>query len=172
MDNIQSAAGTTAEPQRPTLLTVLCILSFIGSAWGIFSSISNYMNADISSQVAGTVLDSAKEEISKESDNQAASKMAEKVISGASEMLNPENIKKNALFSILANLLTLGGAFLMFQMKKVGFWTYLAGIGIAIVTPLVVYGPSNLMSIGLTAIIGFFGILFAVLYSLNLKYMR
>jgi hypothetical protein len=98
--------------------------------------------------------------------------MAEKVISGASAMLNPENIKKNALFSMLANVLTLGGAFLMFQLKKIGFWVYLAGTGIAIVTPLVVYGPANLMSIGMTAVIGFFGVLFAVLYSINLKYMR
>jgi hypothetical protein len=130
------------------------------------------MNADVSSKVAGTMLDDAKEKISKESDNEGASKMAEKVISGASEMLNPENIKKNALYSILANILTLGGAFLMFQLKKMGFWVYLAGTGIAIIMPLVVYGPSNLMSIGMTAVIGFFGILFTVLYSLNLKYMR
>lgn len=172
MDNVQQTTGIPAGPQRPTLLTVLCILTIIGSAWGIFSSISNYMNADISSQIAGTALDSAKEEISKESDNTAASKMAEKVISGASEMLNPANIKKNALFSILANILTLGGAFLMFQMKKMGFWAYIAGTSIAIITPLVVYGASNLMSIGMTAVVGFFGILFAVLYSLNLKYMR
>jgi hypothetical protein len=98
--------------------------------------------------------------------------MAEKVISGASEMLNPANIKKNALFSILANILTFGGAFLMFQLKKIGFWTYVAGTGIAILTPIIVYGASNLMSIGMTAIYAFFGILFAVLYSLNLKYMR
>jgi len=172
MDNVQHSAGVPAGPQRPTLLTVLCILTFIASGWGIISSISNYMNADISSQIAGTALDTAKEEISKESDNAGASKMAEKVISGASEMLNPANIKKNALFSILANILTLGGAFLMFQLRKMGFWVYVAGTGIAIITPLVVYGASNLMSIGMTAVVGFFGILFAVLYSLNLKYMR
>jgi hypothetical protein len=171
MDNPQNAGGVPAGPMRPTLLTVLCILTFIGSAWGIISSISSYMNADISSQIAGTALDTAKENISKESDNKAASKMAERVISGASEMLNPANIKKNALFSILANLLTFGGAFLMFQLKKVGFWAYVAGTGIAILTPIIVYGPANLMGIGMTAIYGFFGILFAVLYSLNLKYM-
>jgi hypothetical protein len=171
MDNLQNA-GVPVGPLRPTLLTVLCILTFIGSAWGIINSISSYMNADISSQIAGTALETAKENINKESDNKAASKMAERVISGASEMLNPANIKKNALFSILANLLTFGGAFLMFQLKKIGFWTYLAGAGIAIITPLIVYGPSNLMSIGMTAIYAFFGILFAVLYSLNLKYMH
>jgi hypothetical protein len=60
----------------------------------------------------------------------------------------------------------------MFQLKKIGFWAYVAGTGIAIMTPIVVYGPSNLMSIGMTAIYAFFGILFAVLYSLNLKYMH
>jgi hypothetical protein len=81
MDNLQNAGGVPAGPLRPTLLTVLCILTFIGSAWGIFSSISNYMNADISSQIAGTALDTAKENISKESDNKAATKMAERVIS-------------------------------------------------------------------------------------------
>ncbi|MGL6268792.1 MAG: hypothetical protein ACRC2O_12750 [Chitinophagaceae bacterium] len=172
MDNFQNTGSVPAGPVRPTLLTVLCILTFIASAWGIFSGISNYMNADISSQIAGTALDTAKENISKENENTAASKMAEKVISGASAMLNPENIKKNALFSILANLLSFGGAFLMFQLKKIGFWTYVAGAGIAIITPLIVYGPSNLMGIGITAIYGFFGILFAVLYSLNLKYMH
>jgi hypothetical protein len=60
----------------------------------------------------------------------------------------------------------------MFQLKKIGFWAYVAGTGIGIITPLIVYGPANLMGVGITAIYGFFGILFAVLYSLNLKYMR
>jgi hypothetical protein len=173
MENVQSTVSVPEGPKRPTLLTVLCILTFIGSGWGIISNINNYMNADISSQVAGNILDSAKEQISKESGNNGTSnKMAEQVLTGASRMLDPANMKKNALYTILANLLTLGGAFLMFQMKKLGFWVYIAGTGVAILTPLIVYGASNLMSIGLTAVIGFFGILFAVLYSLNLKYMK
>ncbi len=60
MDNTQQSTGVPSGPQRPTLLTVLCILTFIGSAWGVISNISSYMNADVSSQVAGTMLDSAK----------------------------------------------------------------------------------------------------------------
>lgn len=172
MDQAQSTGMIPQGPQRPTLLTVLCILTFIASSWGIFSNISGYMNADVTSKVAASALDDAREEISKEADSKSASKMAERVISGASNMLDPENIKKNALFSLLANILTLVGAYLMFQMKKMGFWVYLLGTAIAIVAPLVVYGPTNLMSIGLTAVIGFFGILFAVLYSLNLKFMK
>jgi hypothetical protein len=158
---------------RPTFLTVLCILTFLGSGWGIISNISSYMNANVSAEIAKPMLDSAQQEIQKEaSDNETAAKMADKVISGASVMLEPANIKKNALFGILANLLTLGGAYLMFQLRKPGFWVYLAGTGLAILSPILVYGASNLMSLGMTAVIGFFGIIFVVLYSLNLKHMK
>jgi hypothetical protein len=60
----------------------------------------------------------------------------------------------------------------MFQLKKPGFWLYLAGTAVAVLAPIMVYGATNIMSIGMSAVIGFFGILFAVLYSLNLKYMK
>lgn len=172
MDPFQSAESIPTGPQRPTFLTVLCILTFIASGWGIFSNISNYMNAAVNAKVAETLLDSTKEKISKEADSEGTSKLAEQVFSGASKLIDPASIKKNALFSILANLLTLVGAFLMFQLKKQGFWVYLAGTAISIITPIIVYGASNILSIGMTAGIGFFGILFVVLYSLNLKYLR
>jgi hypothetical protein len=152
---------------------VLCILTFLGSGWGIISNISSYMNANVSSEIAKPMLDSAQQEIQKEaSDNETAARMADKVISGASAMLEPANIKKNALFGIAASLLTLGGAFLMFQLRKTGFWVYVAGTVLSILSPILVYGASNLMSLGMTAVVGFFGIIFVILYSLNLKYMK
>jgi hypothetical protein len=161
------------ENPRPTFLTVLCILTFIASAYGIINGISGYMNANTSAEIAKPMLESAQEEIQKEAaDNEKAMKMADKVISGASALLDPVKMKENALYSILANILTFGGAFLMFQLRKYGFWIYLAGTAIGILGPIMVYGVSNLMSLGLSAIAGFFGILFAVLYSLNLKYMK
>jgi hypothetical protein len=131
------------------------------------------MNANVSSEIAKPMLDSAQQEIQKEaSDNETAARMADKVISGASAMLEPANIKKNALFGIAASLLTLGGAFLMFQLRKTGFWVYVAGTVLSILSPILVYGASNLMSLGMTAVVGFFGIIFVILYSLNLKYMK
>lgn len=160
-------------PARPTFLTVLCILTFIASAYGIITGISGYRNANISAEMAKPMLDSAQQEIRKESaDNETAAKMADKVISGASELLDPEKIKKNSLFSILANILTLVGAYVMFQLKKYGFWIYLAGTAFGIITPILVYGASNWMSLGMSALAGFFGIIFAILYSLNLKHMK
>ncbi len=35
MDNLQNTGVVPAGPVRPTLLTVLCILTFIGSAGGL-----------------------------------------------------------------------------------------------------------------------------------------
>ena len=173
MEQTQSSPGIPSGPARPTLLTVLCILSFIGGAYGIINSVTTYMNAETSAAIVSSALDSAQVEIQKEAaENKTASEMAGKVISGASDLLNPAKMKNNALFSILANILTLGGAYLMFQLRKPGFWLYLAGTAVAILAPIMVYGASNLMSIGISAVIGFFGILFVVLYSLNLRYMK
>jgi zona occludens toxin (predicted ATPase) len=69
-------------PQRPNFLTVLCILSFIGSAYFIYSGISTYFNADASAQVISTAMDSARVEVQKEvGANEKAGRMAEKMLS-------------------------------------------------------------------------------------------
>jgi hypothetical protein len=73
---------------------------------------------------------------------------------------------------ILANILTLGGAYLMFQQRKMGFWIYLMGTAIFVLSPVIVFGASNFMSLGMTFLYGLVGVVFAVLYSLNLKHMR
>jgi hypothetical protein len=173
MEQTQTTQGIPSGPARPTLLTVLCILSFIGSIYGIINGLTSYRNAEVSSAMVSSYLDSAKSDIRKEAaDNKKAADIADKVISGASDMLDPAKIKKNALYGILGSILTFAGAYLMFQLRKPGFWLYLAGTGVAILAPILVYGASNIMSIGLSAVVGFFGILFAVLYSLNLKYMK
>jgi hypothetical protein len=81
-------------------------------------------------------------------------------------------LKKNALYNIIANLLTLGGGFLMFQLRKPGYWLYLLGTGISVISPLAIFGVTNLLGIGMTAVLGFVGVLFAVLYAMNLRHMN
>ena len=90
------------------------------------------MNAGTASAVATQALDSARNELVKQGDNTPGNKVAEKVISGASQMLDPVKLKKNALYNIIANLL----------------------------------------GIGMSAVLGFVGVLFAVLYAMNLKHMN
>ncbi|MDX2046963.1 MAG: hypothetical protein SFU87_09255 [Chitinophagaceae bacterium] len=171
MENMQNSTIPAPKPVRPTFLTVLCILTFIGSAWGIIGGISNYMNASVASEIAGEAIDAAKEEIKAESD-EPGSKVAEKMLSGVSSILDPAKLRKNALFSIGASVLTLLGGLLMFQLKKTGFWVYLLGTFVGIIAPIVVYGANNLLSLGMSTFIGFFGILFVIMYAVNLKHMR
>jgi hypothetical protein len=172
MTDINTNPGSPSGPQRPTLLTVLCILTFIASAWGIVSSIRTYINADAVSGIVNTAMDQAKTNMQENvKDNPEAGKMAEKIMNNATAMTDPAKMKKKAMFDLVANLLAFAGAFLMFNLRKNGFWIYLGNVAIVILAPLIVYGTGNLL-VGVTTMVGaFFSILFAVLYSLNLKFM-
>jgi uncharacterized membrane protein (DUF2068 family) len=173
MENYQPTPEVSAaKPARPTFLTVLCILTFIGSGWAIVSGISTYLTANATAGVAEAAMQDAREQIANAGESNAGSKMAEKMLSGASDVLKPENLKKSALFSIVAAVFTLLGAVLMFQLKKTGFWLYVLGTIISIVGPFVIFGAANLITMLSTIGTAFIGIIFVVLYALNLKHLR
>lgn len=159
-------------PARPTVLTVLCILTFIGSGWGIVSNLNSYRHAGLSSEVVSTVLDSAQTQIRKEAEGNPGADIADRMLSGAREMADPFKIRKNALYSLIACMLTLGGGFLMFQLRKLGFWVYLLGTGVSVMAPLVVFGTDNIVGIIMGSGTGLIGVVFCVLYAVNLKHMR
>mgnify|MGYP002386103496 CR=1 FL=1 len=170
MENYQSSSQpVVTKPARPVFLTVLCILTFIGSGWAIVSGISSYLTADTTADIVQAAMEDAKDKI--DDAGGGSSKMAEKMISGASEMVKPEHLKKSALFSIIAAICTLGGAIFMFTLKKAGYWLYILGTAISIAGPLYIFG-GNLISMLSTVLIGIVGVIFVILYGLNLKYLR
>ncbi len=151
---------------RPTFLTVLCILTFIGSAWGIYQGISNYVSAD---QVAG-VTGEAFEKVQEDLGDQEGADVASKMLSSISEAVTPEKIKNNGIASAITSILTLIGAILMWGLNKKGFYVYVLGTVAGVVAPIVIYG--GIMGAISGGGIAFFGILFCILYALNLKHMR
>jgi hypothetical protein len=206
---------TNLTPKRTTFLTVLCVLTFIGSAIGVFSSISNILTADVSSKMIETmgnsideavessndqgattmqdesdtlldvneILDSTNSEMTEaeivESGEQAIEDVANNVENKSAEAaanmmkslvggISAETIKNNAYASILAAILTLIGAIMMWKLRKIGFWIYVLGTVIGIVAPLIIYSGNLLGAISAIGI-GFFGILFVVLYAINKK---
>lgn len=172
MENYLTSLETPppSKPVRPTFLTVLCILTFIGSGLAIFNGISTYLTADTAADITRAAMQDAQDKI--QSSDDSGARMAEKMLSGVSDVLKPENLKKSALFSIAASVFTLVGGILMFQLKKPGFWIYVAGTVISIAAPIVIYGANNLLSMLSTMGAAFIGILFVVLYAINLKYLR
>lgn len=167
---MESTATAASPRKRPDFLTVLCILTFIGSGFGLVSALTNYANADVLTEIAKDALDQSKEKVDEDLEGSEKG-IANKVISGAASMMDPVKLKQNYLLTFVSNLITLSGAFLMFRLKKAGFWLYVAGTLMLVVTPVIIFGPGNLFSLGLTFLFGIIGILFIVLYSLNLKYL-
>lgn len=159
----------TAPPSaRPTFLTVLCILSFIGGALGIFNGITTLMAPPV---------DQAMNELQAEMDKASAelgdqSAMVSGMMDGAVEIARKtaENAMPLGLAAIILSAVSVFGVWKMWNLQKQGFTIYTAATIIGLLFPLFFLG-FNFMSIMALGMGGFFGVLFIILYALNLKHM-
>ena len=93
---------------------------------------------------------------------------AKNMMNSVSDMLTPENLRKSAMFEFISNLLTLIGALLMFTLRKIGFYLYIAGIAVLIVHQFMMGSILGALS---AVVVGLFGVGFIIMYAVNLKYM-
>jgi hypothetical protein len=164
--------------KRPTLLTVLCILTFIGSGWSIASNIWAYSTAATTARVFEKNFDVKRMDSIENKDtanlngrHKRDNIFRGKMMGSISKVMTVDNIRKNSLGIIISALLTLAGALLMWWLKRLGFYLYILGVVIGIIVPFYLYG-NNLMAIGISSFSGFFGLVFIALYALNLKSMK
>lgn len=162
----QTFETTEPNPVRNTFLTVLCILTFVGSGWGIVSGIRGYFTAD----ATASIMSDTRSKMEDQMEGKEQPAFVKGMMSNAFSAMSADSIKKNSLVSILSCILTLTGAIMMWSLRKTGYYLYIAGIVIAIVAPLLLFGGGllGLMSGGVTAVIG---IAFIVMYGVNTKYM-
>ena len=165
----------TEPEKRSSFLTWLCILTFIGSGWGIVSSIWAYTTAHKSATVFSgnlQIKDSTfSNDTAKVTVRQNHSPFGEKMKVSFSKIFKEDNIRKGAIGGLIAALLTLTGAILMWQLKRNGFYLYIAGIVVAIVVPFYLFG-NDLVAVGASSFANFFGLIFIALYALNLKSLK
>lgn len=155
---------------RPTFLTVLCVITFIFSSMSLFSAITNYSSAEVAVGVTKDAMDEAQDKIEESAESENQSDLISKLFGNVTESLTVENYKNMAIASGLASILAILGAVLMWGLNKKGFWLYVAGTLVSILAPLFIYeGIVGAAASGGTA---FFGVLFCVLYGLNLKHMN
>ena len=115
-------------------------------------------------------METAKDQIDEAANDEKGAELANKILDNVTSNITEDKIKNNAVASGIAAILTLVGAILMWGLNKKGFYIYVAGTIVSIVAPLVIYeGFMGLLGSGAIA---FFGIIFVVLYFLNLKHMR
>lgn len=150
------------------MLAVICILSFIMGAWGIFGGVQNM------TQDQTVVLAKAREsmEQARADLGEQAEGLAGRMMDSAMEITEraAANAKSIGISNIILSLLSLFGVWQMWNLKKNGFWLYvLAGIA-GLIVPIAFLGGS-MMALASVGIGGFFTLLFIILYAVNLKYM-
>ena len=159
----------TSRPARPQFLKILCILTFICSSYLILSSTYVYFRAEKTSEI----IESSKTEITEKQNKKSPEEQSflKKVMSGMSEISTPENLRKKAIGDIIASALCLLGAFLMWNLNRVGFYIYTLGTIIGIFAPFYLFGNNFLTLIG-AGFTSFIGLLFVIFYAMNLKSMK
>lgn len=164
----------TEPATRPSFLTWLCILTFIGSGWTIISSVYTYVSADKYANILSeqrTVKTDSTYEDSTHAIHNEQNAFAKKMKTSFSKILNKDNLRKDAIGKFIAALFTLMGALFMWRLRRAGFYIYIIGIIISIIIPFYLYG-NDLIAVGATSFSNFFGLVFIALYALNLKSMR
>ncbi|MCP9769783.1 hypothetical protein EGI22_17905 [Lacihabitans sp. LS3-19] len=146
------------------------MLTFLGSAFGIYSAITNYTAAGMATGITQDALEEAKDQMDEAAKDEKSAELVGKIMDSVSADISEDKIKNNAIASGIANLLTLVGAILMWGLDKKGFYLYVLGVIVAVVAPLMIY-DGFLGFIG-SGMIAFMGIIFSVLYFLNVKHMR
>jgi hypothetical protein len=156
------------QKQRPTFLTVICILSFIGLGWAMLGSLINFALAPMMREMTGFAqsgMDDAMNEVSSEAP--AMLPLIQKIFGSSMAMM--EHIREISLVNLICSAIALFGVIQMWRLKKIGFYFFAGGKIIIIITPLILVG--GLMG-GLSLLGAIFPIAFIIMYALNLKAME
>ena len=160
-------------PQRPVFLKVLCMLTFIGSGYGIINNTVLYFKADTISKVFVDTKAKMNEDLAKKNNAGKPEKvlLVTTIMNNASVMSTPQNIRKSAIGNCIVSAICLLGAVLMWNLRRVGFYIYTFGTIISIILPFYLFGSNFLTNLS-AGFLGFIGILFVIFYAMNIKSMK
>lgn len=156
--------------KRPVLLTVICILTFIGSGWGVLYNLFSLFRA------GGVEANFHMEQYSMmagELENQGAPAFLHNLLNSSMEMIQAGFVhaREIAVINLVLGVMSVLGAILMFQLKRLGFYLYTA------VQILLLFVSSYFVGFSIVVVLqmlfsGIVSFVFIILYGLNLKYMQ
>jgi hypothetical protein len=157
----ETNTGAALPAKRPTFITVLCILSFVGIGFSLIGGIMNYFTYSAmatTGDLFGGMAGAGGEEM-----GAAMNSMADALGMDYGKMAT------SALVTALLNVPLLLGVIMMWKQKKTGFYIYAASELIQAICPIIIVGG---LAGGVTAIFMIvFAIAFIVMYGVNLKHM-
>ena len=154
-------------PVRPTFLTVLCILTFIGSGWGLISNLFQLAMFTPERLVAQI------QQITTMAGAEAQPSWVSSLMTSSLEVLQTTIMHGKAIYSLaaLCSVDSLIGAFMMYKLKRNGFYLYvIAQIGQLFILP--VYSGWNSVVLISMAMSGFWALVFIILYALNYSKLK
>lgn len=168
----QNGSETSISPLRPKSLTILCYLTIFASMFMILSSFGGIFNPEEQTKQTEALLSDYDAIVSKSNQDPRALEEFQKGLKSISLSNTSSNTHDYSVFTLIFNVLTLSGAFLMLRLKKNGFKLYVLGNLIAVVSALLVYGSGSWLGIAYAIYHGFTGFIFVLLYALKMKYME
>lgn len=151
----EQAPQEVTKAKRPTFLTVLCILSYIGVGLAVITSL-----VALTAGKAGSMFMNAAKDM--EGMEAPGMETASKGLQYASSV---------SAISLISALVVLVGVIMMWKLKKTGYYIYIVGEIAPVIASFLLIGMSGFFG-GFMAMIGLiFPVLFIILYGLNVKHM-
>jgi hypothetical protein len=160
LDNVDGIANVKTIG-RPTFLSVLCILSFIGNGLGIIQGLFIWMMSGFYARLFSGLSKSLKT-------GQSEMNIVEKVLNGLSWW---------AISIVIGSLACLAGAIIMWKLKKSGYFLYIIGQILPLLGLLFFFlgsipGPKTGGSMIFVLFSSIFPIAFIVMFGLNQKHLN
>lgn len=156
--------------KRPTFITVLCILSLIGSGgFGLLQPLYQFVTFEKSYPEKIAQIEKGLEQM--EDSGMDSGFFYDMAVNGLVVLeKTKENLVPMTAANVIFALLSLLGIFLMFKLKKNGFYLYSVVNLFWMLVPIYFIGMEvGMMTLGIG---GFITILFIILYAVNLKHME
>jgi hypothetical protein len=157
------------QDKMPVFLKVLCILTFVSCGLSLLTTIYGL-----------TIGDNLRESVMQMQQVSTGSGELDKMAAGMeANLAEMEKWTKYGHYLMLGNIaLTLTGALMMWQRKKMGFFIYVFGQILPIISVIGSYSAmKNIPFMGVGVLIGaiftvLFAVAFVIMYGVNLKHMR
>ncbi|MBN1597715.1 MAG: hypothetical protein JW894_05435 [Bacteroidales bacterium] len=160
----------TATNKRPTFLTVVCILSFIGLGVAIMNNLFTVAFGSFTSSIEPLLQDAFEEALAEVSaEEPGAVMLVEQIFEAILRIF--EVLPIWAAITLVCSAIALAGVIMMWNLNKIGFYLYSGGKVILVFLPIIMIGwnlLSGLMFMGAFIVAA----VFITLYALNLKAMN
>jgi hypothetical protein len=155
---------------RPTFLTVLCIISFVGLGLSVINNFSTLIITSTGTWLYDMIQDSLEMALQQASvSDPGTSLLLEHIFDAVLKLIDV--LPLLAGISLVCALIALAGVLFMWNQKRTGFYLYTGAKVVLVFLPILLIGY-NFLSV-IIALTTFFGTaVFVTLYGLNLKSMK